>query len=215
MLLSIKAIIFIILFFLLHEVSAQDTIYWQPNHKLKWVDFKGKIDATKHYGALSYTGISYSASYEGNSLTFKILTYFNKKESWAKLHSREGLQHEQGHFDITELFARKLRKELKSYVINPSTVNKDLKFIYLKIYNEKNKMQSLYDSETDFSRNTMMQDVWNEKIQKELKNLSEFSSVICHVEQCGLIYPYGSPRVDQPVDRRSVLSVSLLFAYLL
>ncbi|HWK02981.1 MAG TPA: DUF922 domain-containing protein [Puia sp.] len=153
-----------------NKAFTQDTIYWRPDYRLEWKDFKGKIDATKKYGALSYTGILYKASYGINGLTFKVVSYFNRKESWVKLRSNIGLKHEQGHFNITELFTRKLTQTLENFVVNPSTATQDLKAIYLKIYNEKNKMQSLYDKETDFSRNIQMQEFWDKKIQQELKN---------------------------------------------
>ena len=37
------------------------------------------------------------------------------------------LRHEQGHFDIAEIFARKLNKKMSEYKFNKTTYQKDLK----------------------------------------------------------------------------------------
>ena len=40
------------------------------------------------------------------------------------------LKHEQGHFDIAEIFARKLNKKMSEYKFNKTTYKTDLKNIY-------------------------------------------------------------------------------------
>lgn len=170
-------IIFTLAIFLLilNKSFSQDTLYWKAAYKLKWSDFKAKVDTTKKHGAISNTGIYFKASYTNGQLTYKVYGYFNRKRSWVRIHSQAGLQHEQGHFDIAEIYARKLKEALKNFKINPSTVNKDLQALYDKISNEKSKRNSLYDKETDFSRDKKMQELWNLNIQQELKDLGDFA----------------------------------------
>ena len=86
------------------------------------------------------------------------------------------LQHEQGHFDITELFARKLAKELKEYKFNPRKYQDDVSKIYKKLMDEKEEYQNKYDKETDFSRNKEQQAEWLEKIKDELDELDEYAN---------------------------------------
>lgn len=79
------------------------------------------------------------------------------------------MSHEQGHFDIAELFARKLRKAFKEYIFNPKTIEADYNKIFSRIKTERSKMDALYDKETNLSRNKSKQLYWNKKIEAELK----------------------------------------------
>jgi len=76
--------------------------------------------------------------------------------------------HEQGHFDITEIYARKLDNALREYNFNPKRFKTDLDEIYKDIMEEKEELQNQYDLETDYSRSKEKQAEWLKKIQKEL-----------------------------------------------
>jgi predicted secreted Zn-dependent protease len=84
--------------------------------------------------------------------------------------------HEQGHFDITEIFARKLNKAMSAYHFNQNTYRKDLNKIYQDIIKEKDNMQDQYDHETNFSRNKEKQMEWLKKIQTMLEELKEYDN---------------------------------------
>jgi predicted secreted Zn-dependent protease len=78
------------------------------------------------------------------------------------------LAHEQGHFDITELYARALHKALSEYSFNYKTYQKDISAIYQNIVKEKEAFQEAYDSETDHSRRKKAQFEWQDKIDQLL-----------------------------------------------
>jgi predicted secreted Zn-dependent protease len=84
--------------------------------------------------------------------------------------------HEQGHFDIAELFARKLRKAFVGYKFNAQTVGKDIDHLFILNRQERTQMDMLYDKETDFSRNRKQQLLWNKKIKAELGTLQKYAS---------------------------------------
>lgn len=158
------------------NAAAQDTIYWSPHYKLKWEDFKGKADSSSQFGAISYPGIKYSLSANEDSFNVKVICFFIKSRSWVRVLSTTGLIHEQGHFDIAELFARKLRKSYAEYKFNYATIGKDIDKLFLLNKQERAKMDTLYDKETDFSRNKKQQLLWNKKIKTELDKLEKYSS---------------------------------------
>lgn len=156
---------------------AQDTIHWRPDYKLKWEDFKGKPDSSSQFGAISYPGIKYSLSANEDSFNVKVICFFIKSRSWSKLKSSDTLlMHEQVHFDIAELFARRLRKAFAEYKFNYPTVGKDIDNLFLLNKQERAKMDTLYDKETDFSRNRKQQLLWNKKIKTELDKLKKYAS---------------------------------------
>jgi hypothetical protein len=158
------------------KASAQDTIYWQPTYKLKWEDFRGKADSNSQFGATSYPGIKYTLSANEDSFSARVICFFIKSKSWVRVISDTGLIHEQGHFDIAELFARKLRKAFAEYKFNAQSIGKDINTLFILNKQERTKMDILYDRETDFSRNRKQQLLWNKKIKAELDDLKKYTS---------------------------------------
>jgi hypothetical protein len=172
-----KLLIIVLLFVGISNKSfSQDTIYWRPDYKLKWDDFKGKPDSSSQFGAISYPGIKYSLSANEDSFNTKVLCFFIKSKSWVRVISTTGLIHEQGHFDIAELFARRLRKAFAEYKFNYRTIGKDINNLFLLNKQERAKMDILYDKETDFSRNKKQQMLWNNKLKTELNKLKKYTS---------------------------------------
>lgn len=157
------------------KIVAQDTIQWHHSYKLSWEDFQGIPDSSSKYKAVSSPSINYFLSYNKESFSYKVLCHFNKKKSWVKLKDDLLLAHEQGHFDIAEVFARKLRVLFKSYVFNAITIEEDFKKMYEEIKKERDKIDSLYDSETQFSMNKQKQLFWTKKIAQNLKQYEALS----------------------------------------
>ena len=167
--------LFFILFLSCIRVAAQDTIHWRPNYRVVWSDFKGKPDPENKMSALTYTGMSTAFFPNDTGFTFDVICYFVKSHSWTiNTTSQQLLQHERGHFDIAELFARKLRKELSELKFNPKTFDDDLKKIHSKLEVERRQMNITYDKETDFSMNGIMQNNWSDKIAREIKLLNNY-----------------------------------------
>jgi predicted secreted Zn-dependent protease len=86
------------------------------------------------------------------------------------------LAHEQGHFDITEVYARKLNEALSEYKFNPESFKQDISDIYQKIVDEKEAAQEAYDDETDHSRHRKIQLEWLDKIHGQLEETEPFSN---------------------------------------
>jgi predicted secreted Zn-dependent protease len=77
------------------------------------------------------------------------------------------LSHEQLHFDISELFARKMRKIMAETRFT-SNARAEVKAIYKKVLQDLSAFQSLYDHETNYSRDHQKQLAWNNKIKEAL-----------------------------------------------
>jgi len=149
-------------------------IEWTPQ-RLTWSDYKAKPSASSDAAAITSTALGMEYHVRSNTLTFKITCRFSKKRSWGRHKTEYILLHEQGHFDITEIFARKLAKELRAYKFNSKKFQDDLNKIYTKVMEDKEKFQNQYDDETDYSRNKIMQAEWLKIIQKELEALEEWA----------------------------------------
>jgi hypothetical protein len=157
------------------EDKNEELIDWKSSRRLTWSDYKGKPDPNSDAAATttSYLGIEYN--FANNTVGYKIICRFSKNKSWGLYKTDHILGHEQGHFDITEIFARKLNKETGKYKFNKNTYGKDLQKIYDDIVDEKEELQNQYDKETDFSRNKERQAEWLKKIEKMLDDLEDYS----------------------------------------
>ncbi len=88
----------------------EDEIVWHSNHKLKWTDFKGRPERSQPYEAISFCSIESKVSQLNNEAEFEMIAKFDKTKSWTKTDtSAHILNHEQRHFDITEIYTRKIR----------------------------------------------------------------------------------------------------------
>jgi len=173
---TVKYIFTFLILGLLSFQSAQDdeTISWKAIERLSWENFKGDVPTNVRAAATTASGITYRFSTSGTrdhmEVDFKVDTHFYPNKSWyqPELCDEVILSHEQLHFDISELYARKLKERLNQANYNRKNVKVKVKVIYRKINEELNDFQNQYDSETNFSRNREQQFKWNEKITKIL-----------------------------------------------
>lgn len=192
----LKNIFFLIGFISLMSFSfvKDDFILWQENKKLKIQDFKAdnkdtiKVNRQQFLGAISAIRIEYS-SFQRNKNSvpdFSIKTYFDPNESWMLLKNDYVLQHEQIHFDLTELYARKMRKSIESLrqknVTNISIYRKKIQ----RWNAMKEKASNQFDADNQdydikivqkilFQKNPK-QEVWKKKVDRELFHYSLFKN---------------------------------------
>ncbi len=197
-----------------HEVTPTLTptpspfpiIVWDKNRPLTWDDFKGPVPSPKPEGidAESVTGVnskykitskcepigkSGKVKCTATAEDIKATAEFDPNTSWVDPDKKTDklLKHEQGHFDISEYFARKKQKEMEKAAKNGVTkegpsdkaadlmkeAEDELDHTLMKICDdinaEEDKMQKQYDSETDHGKNDKEQEKWNKKIENLLK----------------------------------------------
>jgi hypothetical protein len=162
------------------DSEEESIIIWNNIDRLTWEDFTGPPNDTSISTASCATSIYFKYRFtEYGRIVFYIYSYFLKNDSWVKSNEKSSwiLSHENLHFDITEIFARKLRKEVSSFSFSKDRIYQQSDSILEIIIEELSVFQSLYDSETSHSKNYKAQDIWNEKINNLLKSLEDFSEI--------------------------------------
>lgn len=157
--------------------DVRDTIFWSSNRKLIWEDFMGIPDTHNSIlVASTHSGISFKITLVKNSIPIiNVKSYFIKSLSWKKIKNKLILTHEQLHFDINELYARKIRKAVDSLQFKKNIELDDYKKIYL-YYNLKcDEYNDLYDKEVYF--NDSQQQQWIKKVGAELLRLKKYEDV--------------------------------------
>jgi hypothetical protein len=167
------------LLFLPAEAPAQergeDLINWSATRKLTWADYKGRPDPNSDAAASTTTYLAIEYNITSNAFGYKIQSRFSRTRSWG-LHKTEYiLSHEQGHFDLAEVYARKLHKEMSEYRFDKNNFKKDLKKIYDEVTEEKEEMQNRYDRETRHSINKTRQAEWLQKIEDMLREYEAYA----------------------------------------
>lgn len=154
------------------------SIPWSLERRLSWNDFKGPVPPDAVPAATTASGISYKYSanliYHEVELDFEVNAFFYPNESWYKPDYCDDLilSHEQLHFDISELFARKMRLKLERTSFTEN-VKSEIRDIYKNTLKELSEFQEKYDWETNFSRNAEAQLRWNARIQEALTSIEE------------------------------------------
>ncbi len=165
-------------------------------YKLTWDDFKGKVPYKYRKtaeGAAASVNIVYEADIDTSNYIYndergdnvelipyiRVYALFYQNTSFVKpvKEARTDLllRHEQLHFDIVELFARKFRQIIwYKRLDNIRKVTKKIPKLYKKIRRQLIKYENEYDKETNHGKNIQKQKEWEEKVRKELKELEQF-----------------------------------------
>ena len=150
-------------------------IYWNSDDYLKWEDFKGKPDTGSYLKALTMAEVKAFPCKKGANYEYKVICRFIKNESWVKDTSAALLRHEQIHFDIAEVIARKMRKGLLLLKSEESTTNEDYKEYLDSMFLKLHQIQKKYDKETAQGTILTNQKKWEAKTNNQLKELERYS----------------------------------------
>ena len=160
-----------------------DTIIWKQDYKLSKNEFKGhRLD--KNASASTSSSLILYLKEIDSDLKIIVEAIFFKSHSCMKIDSKYTLKHEQIHFDIAELYARKLRASLSN---TDFTQVKNMESLINKLYHKTQKEfvaeQEKYDNDTEHGLNSAKQALWEENIQEQINELSEYSSTVVNVKK--------------------------------
>ncbi|MEN8789978.1 MAG: DUF922 domain-containing protein [Flavobacteriaceae bacterium] len=153
--------------------SQEEEIRWSPEVRLKWSDFRGQARENSPIAAVTASGLSYRfSSLEDDGyyeVEYEVSTFFYPLKSWYQPHKCDDLvlSHEQLHFDIAELFARRMRRTIDNTRFTEN-VKAEINAIYVQTLKELEDFQDKYDMETNYSMNKAAQLKWNKQIQEAL-----------------------------------------------
>jgi hypothetical protein len=179
------------------SAHAQSDIAWSKDRRLARSDFQGRVPSRAVPAALSSLAIQTEWGCEAGELVATASAVFDPSLSWwregnpglwsdgnlsnasraelerqvpASQRERQLLEHEQVHFDIAELMARKLRKrfdELRDACRAPGGTDVVAKAV-VDADQDLQKQQARYDSECAYGMNLGAQRRWAERVAREL-----------------------------------------------
>lgn len=158
-------------------------IPWAHNRSLSWSDYAGRPDATNSAAALTVYRLTYQEDCALGRYHFSVVSLFQPSLSWVKasaltsVDSRSKLLvHEQGHFDLSEVSARKLRRVL-SQLSEPCQMTSDeRRALAIRSMRADTDAQARYDLDTDYGVNEMRQTRALLEIARQLTSLADFAA---------------------------------------
>lgn len=158
-----------------NEQHARNSFSWMEHRTLSWNDFKGNVDTQSNESAAA-TCCSIGFRVENNAAGHPEVSVYNNfyiDRSWVKDDARieSILAHEQGHFDLCELYTRKLRSSLNTIDLNSPDVKQELMKIYAAVSDEYEARQQAYEQETAHGTVIPEQKKWQNMISSELGQL--------------------------------------------
>lgn len=161
--------------------ATEQLVKWDAKNKISWDNFPVK-DTNDRFAAEVNTFFKANFYLKNDSVFCQVITYLNADRSWRKPSLQTGdvyaIKHEQKHFDITEIFARKIRKELIDNSVNEQGVEK----IYFENSKACREFQQLYDNQTRHSLDKKNQERWNKKISQLLHSLDNYKERSIHIK---------------------------------
>ena len=156
-------------------------IAWDKNYHLEWKDFKANVDRRSSLDAYTMLGLSLEVVSQNNGkIDMGVFGYFEKNKSWVKKSEKTKrlLAHEQKHFDLCEVYRRKLIKKLEAN--SPYSFDgfsNEVQTIFNQTFDAYTKEQARYDQKTNHSQNKEQQIKWNKFIAKELLRLEKYDKI--------------------------------------
>ena len=179
-------------------VSQPQEIQWNTNRQLSWDDFLGAVDlnAPTENVALTAASLSWSYQYEiehdASSCFYRItdihaLASFSQGDSWVKPDHRNAavLNHEQGHFDLTQIYKLILDERAHHLIGARDTCEGDtveeasefaekkaaeqVETVFKAVWQKYSSTQETYDEQTRHGILIETQNLWTEKIHRGLR----------------------------------------------
>jgi hypothetical protein len=176
-----KAIVALLVLGCLPALGQSPPGYTWPQHpRLTWDDFRARPPKSTSYpSAVSDTGFNYQLVCKNGLLDIDAAAFFSPGGSWVRPNGKtpELLRHEQGHFDMAELYALKLRKAIQDGKIgcgDTAKANAAGGNVVGEFQREWQNAERQYEEDTKYGTDLRKQDAASKRIAADLAALSGY-----------------------------------------
>lgn len=164
------------------QTINKDLFFWSSTKKIRIVDFGIKTRNNE----TSSSFVQFSIDYNVNGFDFltknfnkKVRNYFIRTASWidtTNTNFEQSIRYQQTLFDISEIYTRLFRKQLKENRKKIAGGTQIVEQINQTIMTEFSKRRIKYDLETKFGEIEKSQKEWESQIKIELFELKDFDA---------------------------------------
>lgn len=166
-------------------VAAQTTlklppgsIRWSASRLLTVADFKGRPRPSEGHAALTSANINSGASCRNGIFMGTARASFDPSSSWVREPAAMTpalLHHEQLHFDLAEVYARRLRQQLLALHVACDQMGPEFNRLSQAGYAAWQKAEDDYDRDTSHGLNKPRQALWDAQVRQQLTELAAFA----------------------------------------
>jgi hypothetical protein len=161
---------------------AAESIVWTAERRLTWDDFRGRPDITSGAGAMTVYLLSYDGTCLGETFDSRVFSAFLPDQSWVKTAvllapahvSQQALAHEQTHFDLSEVSARRMRRAIAALKQPCSMSDEQLNAVVDPFLRGDFERQRRYDRDTGYGSVSTWQRDWDVRVGRELTELGAY-----------------------------------------
>jgi hypothetical protein len=178
--------IIFLFYFPITETRAQSSALSHTRKKLAVSDYKGVPDENSNFLARTNPVLSYQYSTpvscgEKGKIRFTFNTTVSLgSKSWMKVSMirkpevlNELLSHEQGHFDISQIFSIDLEKKLSSLCFDKTRFKTEIDSVFRLMNTYYDSLQKKYDADTGYMMNRESQTKWKQRISAMYRKVKE------------------------------------------
>ncbi|HTR20698.1 MAG TPA: DUF922 domain-containing protein [Gemmatimonadales bacterium] len=173
------------------DMRPDAAIPWSPGRLLAWNDFAGTPPQPDTREAARTTTVLYYAwrcrGAATSSFEFAAIAGFVPRDSWVRpgipadtANAARVLRHEQTHFDLAEVYARRMRQRLETVSHPCARTNAELESVAGQLVRDEADAQRRYDAETDHSLVVARQAEWEQQVANDLASLSRYAGRVIH-----------------------------------
>jgi hypothetical protein len=155
-------------------------IGWSAARRLTVADFQGRAPLGDPLASSTSSNIKADAACKDYVFSSTAQATFDPNTSWFRNPQKASaalLQHEQLHFDITEVYARIMRQRLQQFAARANCEKLQPAFnnVTKLVYAEWDREQNRYDQETNHGLNAVRQAAWEKQTAAKLEMLKPFA----------------------------------------
>ena len=161
-------------------VDTTKYIVWSEERPLTWRDYLKISSDSIDLGVTALTAVTHSirGGITKGQPNFQVYVLFKKRNSWTT--SRTDMQlfaHEKLHFDLAELYGRKLRKQIAAMGSQNVTKLSDYRKKIKILLDEFKRKSALYDRETFHGASPEKQLEWQNYVLQEMQRLHKYIDI--------------------------------------
>lgn len=164
--------------------QALDAIVWSADRPLTWADFRATPEGDADVAAVTTYALTWESNCTPDGFSFRVSAVFLPDQSWVKPEvvarperSQLTLAHEQAHFDISEIQARKMRRELSRLASPCRLTEEELAAALGPLVVEDSELQRRYDQETTHGLDLPQQSRWESEVMRDLESLERYADL--------------------------------------
>jgi hypothetical protein len=165
------------------ELSRREAVQWSASRPLTWDDFQGVPPAgdPERAAETAYT-LLHAVNCRGRVFTFRVVAAFLPRQSWVRpsvrtnaAQSARSLSHEQTHFNLSEVYARRIRRYFAELQDPCLKSEREIEAQADQLIREEAAAQRRYDDETSHGRIGSKQNSWDADTVKQIADLQRYS----------------------------------------